>query len=222
LRPGWIFYRDLRGQDADGNPTGPDGYAEDNSDFDKDWVIDHLFPPYTYSLLLGGSWKGISLDIFLQGTAGNQKGAMVHNGANTYWNGTTWGYWAADSYSVVDNPDGQYPMLVNGPGGGTGTNHFWVRDASFIRLKNVTLSYDLPKNLLSKIGVAKTRIYVTGHNLALLWSNMKFHDPELGEQVNNNGTSKFNDPGNITESVTNGVATYPLVRTVTIGLNISF
>jgi TonB-linked SusC/RagA family outer membrane protein len=219
LRPGWIFYRDLRGQDADGNPTGPDGYAEDNSDFDRDWTIDHLFPPYNYSLLLGGSWKGLSLEVFLQGTAGNQKGAMIHNGAVTYWNNNTWGYWAEDSYSVIDNPTGQYPMLVNGPGGGTGANHFWVRDASFIRLKSVTLSYDLPKKVLSKLGVADTRIFVTGYNLALLWSNMKFHDPELGEQ------SGYNSPSwnpSSQDSPNNGVATYPLMRTVTIGLNISF
>jgi TonB-linked SusC/RagA family outer membrane protein len=225
LRPGWIFYRDLRGQDADGNPTAPDGYAEDNSDFDKDWTIDHLFPPYNYSLLLGGSWKGISLEVFLQGTAGNQKGAMVHNGANTYWSNNTWGYWAGDSYSVVDNPDGQYPMLVNGPGGGTGANHFWIRDASFVRLKNVTLSYDLPKSILSGVGIADARVYVTGNNLALLWSNMKFHDPELGEQLDSNGNNNANNPNwnpDSQNSPTNGVATYPLMRTVTFGLNISF
>jgi TonB-linked SusC/RagA family outer membrane protein len=221
LRPGYIFYRDLRGQDENGNPTGPDGYAEDNSDFDRGWVIDHMFPPYGYSLLLGGEWKGISLEVFLQGTAGNSKGAMVHNGANTYWNGTSWGYWSGDSYSVVDNPNGKYPMLVNGPGGGTGTNHFWVRDASFLRLKSVTVSYDLPKSILSKIGVSGTRIFVTGYNPALLWNRLKFHDPELGEQVNDDGSSKFNNPGG-TDDSNNGVATYPLMRTITIGLNISF
>jgi TonB-linked SusC/RagA family outer membrane protein len=225
LRPGWIFYRDLRGQDADGNPTGPDGYFEDTSDFDKDWSIDHLFPPYNYSLLLGGSWKGLALDVFLQGTAGNQRGAMVHNGANTLWIGTTWGYWAEDSYSVIDNPDGQYPMLVNPIGGGTDANHFWVRDASFLRLKSVTLSYDLPKKILSKIGVADTRIFVTGYNLALLWNKMKFADPELGERLDDNGNNNGNNPTwspNSQNSPNNGVATYPLMRTVTVGLNISF
>jgi TonB-linked SusC/RagA family outer membrane protein len=214
LRPGWIFYRDLRGQDADGNPTAPDGYAEDNSDFDRDWTIDHLYPPYNYSLLLGGKWNGLSLDIFLQGTAGNQKGAMVHNGAITYWNGTTWGYWADDSYSVVDNPTGRYPMLNNYGGGGTGTNHFWVRNASFIRLKSMTLAYDLPINLLRKAGIASSRIYMTGHNLALLWSNMKFHDPELGDGSFNNPTSSDN--------ANNGIVTYPLMRTLIVGLNLSF
>jgi hypothetical protein len=93
-------------------------------------------------------------------------------------------------------------------------------------LKSVTLSYDLPKNILSKIGVAGTRIYITGYNLALLWSNMKFHDPELGEQVDDNGNSRYNGPdwtpsGN-EQHANNGVATYPLMRTVTIGLNLSF
>jgi TonB-linked SusC/RagA family outer membrane protein len=214
LRPGWIFYRDLRGQDEDGNPTDPDGYAEDNSDFDRDWTINHLYPPYNYSLLLGGNWKGISLDVFLQGTAGNQKGAMVHNGADTYWNGTTWGYWADDSFSVVDNPTGQYPMLNNYGGGGTGTNHFWVRDASFIRLKSVTIAYDLPADILRKVGIANARVYMTGYNLALLWSNMKFHDPELGDGSFNNPTSSDN--------ASNGISTYPLMRTVSFGLNLSF
>jgi TonB-linked SusC/RagA family outer membrane protein len=221
LRPGWIFYRDLRGQDADGNPTGPDGYAESNSAFDQDWVINHAYPPYTYGLLLGGSWKGISLEVFLQGTAGNQKGAMVHNGASTYWNGTSWGYWSGDSYSVVDNPDGQYPMLVNGPGGGTGTNHFWVRDASFIRLKNVTLSYELPGKALSRLGLSNAKIYVTGYNLALLWTKFKFHDPELGDSGTNNGYNEYNNPNSNADAM-NGVATYPLMRTMTIGLSFSF
>jgi TonB-linked SusC/RagA family outer membrane protein len=221
LRPGWIFYRDLRGQDAEGNVTGPDGYATQDSDIDCDWAIDHLFPPYNYSLLLGGNWKGLSLEVFLQGTAGNQKGAMVHNGAETYWNASTWGYWAEDAYSVVENPTGQYPMLVNGPGGGTATNHFWVRDASFVRLKSVTLSYDLPKSILSRLGVADTRIYVTGYNLALLWSNMKFHDPELGEDLETNGNSRQNNPAG-DRYANGGVAYYPLMRTVTFGLNLSF
>jgi hypothetical protein len=225
FRPGWIFYRDLRGQDADGNPTGPDGYAEDTSDYDKDWHINHLFPPYSYSLLLGGNWKGLALEVFLQGTGGNQRGAMVHNGANSYWNNNSWGYWSEDAYSVIDNPDGQYPMLINTAGGGTDANHFWVRDASFLRLKSVTLSYDLPGKILSRIGLADTRIYVTGYNLALLWNNLKFADPELGERLDENGNNNANNPNwkpTSQNSPNNGVDTYPLMRTVTVGLNVSF
>jgi TonB-linked SusC/RagA family outer membrane protein len=221
LRPGCLFYRDLRGQDADGNPTGPDGYAEENSSFDQDWTIDHVYPPYNYGLLLGGSWKGLSLEVFLQGTAGNQKGAMVHNGANPYWNGTGWGYWTGDAFSIVDNPTGQYPVLVNPLGGGTGTNHFWIRNASFVRLKNVTISYDLPKNVLSRIGLSDARIYVTGNNLALLWTKFKFHDPELGDSGKEAAYNEYNNPS-VNADANNGVATYPLMRTMTIGLSFSF
>jgi hypothetical protein len=116
-------------------------------------------------------------------------------------------------------------MLMNPAGGGTGSNHFWVRDASFVRLKSVTLSYDLPKKILSRIGVGDTRIYVTGYNLALLWNNMKFADPELGERRDQYGNNNANNPNwnpISQDSPNNGVATYPLMRTVTVGLNISF
>jgi hypothetical protein len=101
-----------------------------------------------------------------------------------------------------------------------------VRDASFVRLKSVTLSYDLPKSILSKLGVADIRVFVTGYNLALLWSNMEFADPELGERVDGgSGNNNANNPSwnpNSQNSPNNGVATYPLMRTVTFGLNISF
>lgn len=55
-----------------------------------------------------------------------------------------------------------------------------MHSASFLRLKNVTLAYNLPKSLVSRIGVSNTRIYVNGSNL-LTFSKYKIADPEVNE-----------------------------------------
>jgi hypothetical protein len=56
----------------------------------------------------------------------------------------------------------------------------WYDNASFMRLKNVTLSYSLPKKLLEKTNVVSgARIYVTGRNL-LTFTNFLGYDPEVG------------------------------------------
>jgi TonB-linked SusC/RagA family outer membrane protein len=228
LRPGWVFYRDLGVRDnGDGTTSGTAGYYDGNAT-DQTWKIDHLNPPYNYGLLLGANWKGLSLDVFLQGTAGNQKMLFLENQANTYWYGSGFDFWMSDSFSAIDNPTGKYPLIVNAPAdtGFGGGSTFWVRDASFLRLKNVTVSYDLPKKILSKSGLSAVRVYVTGNNLALLWNPLKWYDPEMSggssrqqEEIatqyeTNNPATMYNMPS--------GAATYPLTRTVTFGLNVSF
>jgi hypothetical protein len=218
LRPGSVFMKDLGGIDADGNHTGPDGYIT-SGNADYAWKIDHLNPPYNYGLLVGGNWKGFSLDVFLQGTAGNQKTANRNNGHAYEWNSSDWAFVLNDTYSILDNPTGKYPMTINAPSDGNLESDFWVRNAGFIRLKNVTLAYDLPKSLLAKAGIAGAKVYVNGTNLALLWNQFKWYDPEMGSRdlKYNNATS--DDTG--TRIVAGGY-NYPLTRTVTFGLNVSF
>lgn len=82
----------------------------------------------------------------------------------------------------------------------TASTH-WLRDASFIRLKNVELGYNFDKKLLSKFGLTAMRIYLQGNNLCV-WDNIKMWDPELGNS--------------------NGGFSYPLNRTFTLGLDLSF
>lgn len=74
-----------------------------------------------------------------------------------------------------------------------GTNHnnyrgyadVWVEDGSFVRLKNVTLGYSLPKRILPKLNISKLRFYVAGENLLTL-TKYQGYDPEVGS----NGLSK--------------------------------
>jgi TonB-linked SusC/RagA family outer membrane protein len=220
LRPGWVFFKDLGGVDADGNRTDPDGYRT-NNDADKDWKITRMNPPINYGLTLGGNWKGLSLEVFLQGTAGNQKAVSLHNIADCYWSGNAWEFWTGDVFSAIDNPTGKYPLLVNGPSDANMASDFWIHDASFIRLKNVTLAYDLPKSLLAKAGISGAKVYVSGNNLALLWNPFKYYDPEMGG-YSDGEAYRINNPAPSQEEPLSGINTYPLTRTVTFGLTVSF
>ena len=76
----------------------------------------------------------------------------------------------------------------------------WLRDGSFVRLKNVTVSYDVPLRLASLFGARDARMYVTASNLALLYDKVGDwnFDPEMDD-----------------------IRAYPLMRTVVVGMNIS-
>jgi TonB-linked SusC/RagA family outer membrane protein len=228
MRPGSVFIVDIGSSYID-EATGekvytsePDGKITDD-DADKTWIIDRYNPPYNYSLLLGGSWKGLSLEVFMQGLGGHQTLISTANSASYYWYEGNWAYWSEDHFSFEGNPDGQMPAPTNGGGHNSGAvyqnksttnNSIWVRDASFLRLKNVTLSYDFNKRLLSKANISLARIYVAGNNLALLYNPLKVFDPELA------GTSNDPNPGGSRPG--NGIYATPLSRTFTVGVNFNF
>jgi hypothetical protein len=83
---------------------------------------------------------------------------------------------------------------------------FFVHDGSYVRLRNITLGYTLPKTLTNFIKVANLRFYVTAENL-LTMTSYKGYDPEIGGGVFGNG-------------IDHGI--YPQARTVLGGVNITF
>jgi TonB-linked SusC/RagA family outer membrane protein len=224
-RPGWIFMKDLGSQtrDEEGNfiysPT-PDGTITEGF-ADKVWLVDHLNPPYNYGLLLGGSWKGLSLEVFLQGTAGNM--ACTNHAMVTFgeWYDSSFGNWSAEHFSNVNNPHGTMPLPSNYGGyysmGGDAGNilTFWMKDASFVRLKMVSIAYEFDKKIVSKIGLSSAKIYITGNNLAFLYNPLKDFDPEVAISTN----SLTGLQGNWRYT---GVGVYPLMRTFTVGIDIGF
>ena len=77
---------------------------------------------------------------------------------------------------------------------------WWLRDGSFLRLKNVEVGYNIPKTMLSRLNMQSARIYMMGYNLTV-WDHIKHWDPETG-----NG---------------NGGLNYPLPSTITFGLELT-
>jgi hypothetical protein len=198
---------------------GPDGLL--SGDDDRTWVIDHFNPPYNYGLLLGGNWKGLSLEVFLQGTAGAKRQLIMRNASSDSWNGVEWRFWSENQFSSIYNPKGTMPAQTNGLSRATHTD-FWARNSSFIRLKSVTLTYSIPQKALSKIGVEAASVYVTGYNLALLWNPMKYADPEMrGEEQNYLSGNETWDQQHYKYPQA-ALNSYPLMRTVTFGINLSF
>lgn len=85
----------------------------------------------------------------------------------------------------------------------------WVEDGSYLRLKNITLSYNLPKSITDKIRLSNLRAFVSGTNLITLTKYMGY-DPEVSS-YNANDAQIGVDFSN-----------YPQAKIVNFGLNISF
>ena len=82
---------------------------------------------------------------------------------------------------TVDNPsqDVFYPRLSFGPNAvNTQSSTWWLKDMSFLRLKNIEIGYSLPKRLAERTFISSARVFVRGSNL-LTFSNFKLWDPEL-------------------------------------------
>ena len=86
-----------------------------------------------------------------------------------------------DSWSE-ENRNAEYPLLlIDGSGGGNMNNipsSFWVKSGAYMRLKNVSVGYSLPKNILGKSGLSNVRFYLSGQNLLTIAKGYKGYDPE--------------------------------------------
>lgn len=79
---------------------------------------------------------------------------------------------------TADNPNSKYPNLSYDESQVSALqSDFWLRDASYIRLKNIELGHDLPDNLVRKLGIQKARFYINGFNLITI-DKLKWFDPE--------------------------------------------
>ena len=187
---GMLNYKDLRGANSD----EPDGVIDDN---DKDWIINHTTPPLNYGISLGGSWKGISLDIFLQGVAGHDV-MIAMRGAQARPQETNFDFWT--DHWTPENVNAAFPRASRNAADEEST--FWMRNGSFLRLKNLMLSYTFPQKWLQRTNfLSSARIYAQGQNL-LTFTSFTGMDPESTSNVYK--------------------AQYPMSRQFTFGLEVSF
>lgn len=116
---------------------------------------------------LSASYKGFDFSALFQGLGGYQRQIGSYM-AYAFYNGGQIQRWQAENCWTKENPDkwAEYPrietMNMNHPN--LQTSDYWVRNASFLRLKNLQLGYTLPQ-AWTKIGIEKLRVYVSGQNL---------------------------------------------------------
>ncbi len=210
-----VFYQsentkagDLKFKDLDGN-----GIIDDN---DRTYIGNYL-PDFSYGLNLNGSYKGFTLSLLLQGVQGND----IYNGTKVLTQGMA-RLFNADK-AVLDawtpqNTNTDIPRAVNGdPNQNSRTSDRFVEDGSYLRVKNLTLNYSLPKQIISSVfkeAVTGINIYATAQNLITI-TNYTGYDPEIGASNNYSGTN-----ARLLQGVDFGF--YPQPRTLLIGLNLTF
>ncbi|MFC4872194.1 SusC/RagA family TonB-linked outer membrane protein [Negadavirga shengliensis] len=193
-------YRDISG------PNGvPDGIIDE---YDRT-IIGSAEPDFIWGINNDLTYKNFNLSFFFQGSQGNQMVNMNlvnlenFNGQQNLLAEAGLNRW------TPENPSNRYPRALSD---GSLDNVFssrFVEDASYIRLRNVMLSYNFPFGTLSKIGVRNLRVYVSGTNL-LTFTKYSGYNPE----------------GNAYGATTNIVGVddgiYPLAKTYIMGLNFGF
>jgi TonB-linked SusC/RagA family outer membrane protein len=199
---GDIMYKDLNG---DGKIDRGQYTADDHGDLT---VIGNSTPRYNFGLNLDAAWKGFDLKVFFQGTL--KRDYMA--GSATFWGATGTGKWQAlgftvhEDYWTPENTNAYYPRPDWSGSRNTYTQTRYLQNAAYARLKNVTLGYTLPRALTQKAMIENLRLFVSGENLLTITNFTGVADPELvGAGYG----------GNIGK-------TYPLSKTVSCGLSVTF
>lgn len=164
--PGDLKYRDVN----------QDGIIDNE---DKRTFSGH-FPNLEYALHLGANWKGFDFSFIGQGVSGI-KHYTTGWGVVPFQQGSSPNKEYVANMWTEDNPyNAKHPRIYYGDLGGsknTRANSYFLKDASFFRVKNITLGYTLPRNLTSKLYMSKVRVYFSGDNMFLI-TPYKGLDPE--------------------------------------------
>lgn len=189
LAPGDIRYQD----------TNKDGKI-DGQDFRR--VGNNSSPRFVFGFTLSGEYKGFNLSALIQGTGkrdmyiGDYLQAREENRVNF---GVQTDYWTSI------NTHARYPRAANSnmnSNNNYSSSDFWLVDASYIRLKSLSLAYDLKRVVFNNYKWMNSfSIYVSGTNLLTKSACMKYFDPETAD------TSNFG---------------YPVNKTYSLGFNLRF
>ncbi|AZQ65058.1 TonB-dependent receptor [Flammeovirga pectinis] len=187
---------------------GGDGNSTFNPSPNDRKVIGDANPDFIYGFTNTLTWKGITLNVFFQGAQGNE----MLNATRIDTEGMTDA--KSQSTAVLNRwkRSGDVTTIPKSSPGNTDNSRIstrFVEDASYLRLKALTLAYNLPSEVISKFRMGSFKVYATGENLWTL-TNYTGFDPE----VNQGGGS------NTVLGIDYG--TYPQTRSIIIGANITF
>ena len=165
-------------------------------------------PKWNFGMNFSAEWRGFDLSVFFQGVSGVKVFDATYRQDVASGNYPTWvlNRWTGEGTSNTVPTLGDSKNWV--------CSDMYVRDGSYLRLKNLTIGYTLPQTLTSKIGISKFRVFGRAENL-FTWTKYWGFDPEIGAGFDDN-TQKHN-----TQSTGVDYGVYPQARTYTIGFNIS-
>lgn len=161
-----------------------------------------MYPKWTGGFGFNSEYKGFYLDTHFT----FQQGAWKYDNAMAWlYDPVSIGEWnqsvdMLDAWSAT-NPNGSQPSLTANNLAYADYSDRFLKDASFVRLKNVSLGYNVPKDLLKNTFVKGMKIFVQSENL-YTWTKWKGYDPE--------------------PNFSYSLSVYPNMRTITLGTNIEF
>lgn len=202
-----IFNSAQSSLDAAANITPGDfSYIDFNADGiinDKDKVVQNWlnYPLTTYSLTIGGDWKGLGFSLMLYAPTGHRR---------DWFNSFLWDFPNGNFKAQPNTYDRWTPATASGEGIQRPAPHltqkhnntastFKAISYAYLRLKNVEVNYRLPRKWTKAVKMESCSIFVNGNNLLTWWGGDKRIDPE-----------------------TDGEGVYPIVRSYTVGLRLSF
>ncbi len=213
-RPADLAPGDLKFADLNNDGVIDEGeYTLDNPGDLK--VVGNSLIRMNYGITGGFDWSNFNFSFLLQGVGKHdflpgRDDAYMWSVYNRPYNTVL--THIVDNYWTPENPDAYFPRLFGYAALGSGKQMIapqsrFIQDASYIRLKNVTLGYTLPRSFTRKIGIDRLNVYISGENL---WEDTNMImpvDPEL-----------LNVPGQTWGDGQN----YPYQRTYSAGINVTF
>lgn len=207
VKPGDRKYKDLPTIDTDGDGIPDTGDGEITTE-DRT-VISNSNPDFTMGMGNTLSWKGIELSFFFEGVFGreilNEYKLRSESGLSggTAFNRLTKAAW--DGHWTPENGSQTYARLLNQSN--NYVSSYYVEDASFIRLKTISLAYNFSEKLLRNIKFKGLKLYFNVDN-AYVWTNYSGMDPDVSSS-----NSLFTGFDRLS---------YPKARTYTFGLTATF
>lgn len=190
----------LSGQEA-GDLIYKDVDGNDRINEDDKTIIGSPIPDYTFGLGFSAGYKGLNLSVDFQGQVGND----IYNAKNqTRFNVYNFEDRVKDRWTGENTSDSE-PELDDQAGNYEPSDYF-VEDGSYLRLRNITLSYEIPDHFLQSMGFRNAVLYLKADNLFTL-TKYSGYSPDIGGDALNSG-------------IDYGV--YPITKSYAIGVNVTF
>lgn len=161
-------------------------------------------PDFTYGLTNTFKWKGLSLSVLVQGSYGNDIYNVSKMESQGMYDGKNQSTAVLDRWQVpgqiTNVPKARFEMK---------NSTYFLENGSYLRVKDISFSYDLPRNIINKLHVTRFMPYVSATNLFTI-TGYKGMDPEVN-QYGNSGAVQGIDWG-----------TYPMSRSFVFGLKVEF
>jgi hypothetical protein len=169
-------------------------------------ILGNPFPDYTFGFTNTFGYKNFELEVFLEGSQGNE--IISNDVIRTYYPGSHYRNRLSEPLLnrwTPDNPTNKYPSFTTTNYGGSIINSKTVLDASYIRLSNIQLSYNIPLENVEFIRSANVNFSIQN---VFTWTDYPAYNPEANALGNNNIQIDW--------------GTYPLGRLYSLGINLAF